>query len=696
MKLMPDLTVAARLKLLGIVIGGSLLIVGGLFVVNGYLENRADESTTKLNLFLEENLNLKAAVLRSQVDFKDFLSFRRAEFVDSYANTIKDIFTRLETIKSLSPDPALVPLIDESRTTLNDYQRQFKEMAELRIDIIGLDEKSGLRVELRDAVHNVEEKLDETGQTQLLTSILMLRRHEKDFFMRVNDDYLVKHREEHANFIKLLNNSKLSAATKRSLRKLIDEYRNKFVITSGAIQKEAAMIDSLMVTEHKSEPIIAQLNERSNEIAADLQHQTELRRMYLDFAFIGIMVAIALIVTVVGTVTFRSILNPLRTLRDTVSEVTYGNYDKRSGLSTHDELGEFGRAFDTMLDDRLKALDEAERENERLNNSIIDLLEAVAKLSDRDLTVSVPIKEDVTGPVADAMNMMARETAKVLGQINRIAGDVESVAVAVREQGNKVTEVAGEERRIITDTLTQLNEAARTMNEIASLAEQCNLIAETATATTSEAFYTVNDTVAGMAEIREIISETEKRIKRLGERSQEITGIVEIINNIAERTHVLALNASMQAAVAGEAGRGFAVVADEVQRLAESSRNSTSQISSLVNNIRTETSETMATMNRAIEQVIAGSNRAEQTGKQMQLTMKTTSELVAGVNQIAERSSAQAEITNALLKQALNIQKSTEVTSDELSEQGAHTENLVLFSKSLLDSVRVFKLPEAI
>lgn len=696
MKLMPDLTVASRLKILGIVIGGALLIIGGLYAVNTYLQNRADETTTKLNLFLEENLHLKAAILRSQVDFKDFITFHSVEFVDSFAKTMKEIFTLLESIRSLSPETELLPLLDETQTNLKEYQRQFKEMAELRINTIGLDEKSGIRVELRDAVHNVESKLNDKAQSQLLNSLLMLRRHEKDFFLRKSDDYLDKHREEYAHFIKLLNNSKLSTPNKRSLRKLIDEYRNKFIISSSAIQKEATQIDNLMVNEHKAEPVLTKLHDLSNEITADLLHQTELRRMYLEFVLIGIMVAVALIVSLVGTFTFRSILNPLRTLRDTVSEVTYGNYTKRSRLTTHDELGEFGRAFDNMLDDRIKALEVAERENERLNNSIIDLLEAVAQLSDRDLTVTVPIKEDVTGPVADAMNMMARETAKVLGQINRIAADVESVAVAVREQGNKVTEVAGEERRIITDTLTQLNEAARAMNDIASLAEQCNLIAQKASSTTSEALHTVNDTVAGMSEIREIISETEKRIKRLGERSQEITGIVEIINNIAERTHVLALNASMQAAVAGEAGRGFAVVADEVQRLAESSRNSTSQIASLVTNIRTETSETMATMNRAIEQVIAGSNLAEQTGKQMQATMETTSELVAGVNRIAERSSAQAEITNALLSQAINIQKSTEVTSEELSEQGAHTENLVMFSKSLVESVRVFKLPEAI
>ncbi|HEY0634958.1 MAG TPA: methyl-accepting chemotaxis protein, partial [Gammaproteobacteria bacterium] len=335
----------------------------------------------------------------------------------------------------------------------------------------------------------------------------------------------------------------------------------------------------------------------------------------------------------------------------------------------------------------------AEAENERLNNSVIALLEAVADLSQRDLTVRAPIAEDVTGPVADAINMMAKETAEVLTRIRGISRDVEQAALTVKQQSDKVTQVAGDEQRVVADALQRLDAAAHAMNEIATLAQNSTAIAQTAISATNGALRTVEDTVEGMSDIRETISETEKRIKRLGERSQEITGIVEIINSIAERTHVLALNASMQAAVAGEAGRGFAVVADEVQRLAESSRNSTSQIAALVNNIRSETAETMATMNRTIEQVIAGSNRAEAAGKQMHETMKNTDQLVTAVNLIASRSTDQARLSSDLQERAKELLTTTQTTGSELKEQNAHAENLLLFSKSLLDSVQVFKLP---
>ena len=221
-----------------------------------------------------------------------------------------------------------------------------------------------------------------------------------------------------------------------------------------------------------------------------------------------------------------------------------------------------------------------------------------------------------------------------------IAGNVAQASGKVKGQADLVSRTAEDERKSVGEVIVSLADATETMNQVAALAEQSNRSAERATQATDSALETVNGTVKGMESIRETISETEKRIKRLGERSQEITGIVNLINTISERTHVLALNASMQAAVAGEAGRGFAVVAEEVQRLAESSRNATQQIGTLVGNIQLETNETIATVNRTISQVVAGSEQAQRAGEQMRLTQEITGELVAQVRRIAASSEA--------------------------------------------------------
>ncbi len=406
-----------------------------------------------------------------------------------------------------------------------------------------------------------------------------------------------------------------------------------------------------------------------------------------------IAAAILILGGATGIFIFGRIAAPIGHLETTMTKVAEGDFTARAEINTSDELGTLANAFNGLLDDRLSALAKAEKENEMLNNSIIELLKASFQLSQRDLTVQVPVTEDVTGPLADAINQMATETSKVLLDVRHISEEVESASHHVKEQGDNVSKVAEAEREVVDATMTELSAAAEAMNKIAEVAQSCNEIATQATRSTQTALATVTSTVEGMGEIRETIHETEKRIKRLGERSQEISSIVDIINNIAERTHVLALNASMQAAAAGEAGRGFSVVADEVQRLAESSRNATSQISALVKNIQVETNDTIATMDKTIGQVVEGSRLAERAGEQMKETQNTTANLVQVVEQIAMASRQQAQISNELRERAQIIQSSTQETAKQLEEQTIQTDRLVDFSKQLLESVHVFKLP---
>lgn len=405
-------------------------------------------------------------------------------------------------------------------------------------------------------------------------------------------------------------------------------------------------------------------------------------------ALLGLGVAFGL-----GAATYRAIMNPLNQMMATVKQIGEGNYDSRTGLTGSDELSELGQAFDNMLGARVTALVQAERENEQLNDSIIHLLQAVSQLSQRDLTIKVPVTEDMTGPVADALNLLTDETAKVLRGVIRISEDVAVASDKVKAQSDTVIAVADDERQAVEQTATDLASAADAMKQIAELAQTCNATAETAMKTTQAALQTVTSTVNGINSTRDTIRETEKRIKRLGERSQEISGVVNLINTIAERTHILALNASMHAASAGEAGRGFAVVADEVQRLAENAREATSQISTLVSNIQIETADTASTMNTAISQVVDGSKLAEQAGDQMKRTQETTADLVAAVQQIASRSQDQARMSSELLSRAQQIQEGTRQTSQQLNEQTVQTTNLVWYARNLLSSVRVFRLP---
>ena len=352
-----------------------------------------------------------------------------------------------------------------------------------------------------------------------------------------------------------------------------------------------------------------------------------------------------------------------------------------------------GRQQKIALEQSAAAKKLAEDENEALNDSVIMILQAVQQLSERDLTVKAPATEDVIGTVSDSINALASETARVLYGVTGIADQVAQVSTKVKEQAGLVAQTAQEERAGVQMMVESLLDATQTMNRVAALAEQSNQSADQATQMTDNALHTVNDTVKGMESIRETIAETEKRIKRLGERSQEISGIVNLINTISERTHVLALNASMQAAVAGEAGRGFAVVAEEVQRLAESSRNATQQIATLVGNIQLETNETINTVNQTIGQVVQGSEQAQKAGEQMRRTQEVTAQLVAQVYDIAQASEQQKSMSANLLEAVQRIGETTEQTAVQIEAQNKEADTLQQAAASLLESVHVFKLP---
>ncbi|EXJ14501.1 methyl-accepting chemotaxis protein [Imhoffiella purpurea] len=405
----------------------------------------------------------------------------------------------------------------------------------------------------------------------------------------------------------------------------------------------------------------------------------------------GIVAAVLLGALLWLAITSR--LKPLEHLRGVVRALSEGDDEARARLTTKDEVGVLATAFDRMMDERVATQAAIQRENDQLNASVLALLQAVAQLSQRDLTVKVPVTEDVTGALADALNALTNETGKVLTDVSDISADVTAASLKVKEQADTLMSVAQVERQEVEHTADSLATAASTMNQIAELANVCNAAADKAINTTRQALDAVTDTVGGINSTRDIIRETEKRIKRLGERSQEISGVVNLINTIAERTHILALNASMHAASAGEAGRGFAVVADEVQRLAESARQATAQIATLVNSIQVETADTVNSMSSAIAQVVAGSRMAEQAGEQMQTTQSSTAELVRLVQQIATSSQEQAKVSNLLLERASEIRKSTEQTSRRLEEQTEYTDNLVDYARNLLATVRVFKLP---
>lgn len=426
----------------------------------------------------------------------------------------------------------------------------------------------------------------------------------------------------------------------------------------------------------------AQLAQISGEMAKSIANN-----------FLIAMTLLAVISMAVMIWTFYRVLKPLSHIEKIAGRIAEGDYTARCDFDSNHEIGRVGKVFDDLLSVHISKQTEIEMDNEQLNASIIELLQAVYQLSQKDLTVEVPVSTDLTGSISDALNLLISETAGVLQGVSTISERVNNATTKVKAQSSAVQSLADVGKREIYQSLTELKQAAQVMNNISELAKGVNGESSKAIETTETALATVNESVESINKIRETIHHAEKGLKRLGERSQDITGMVKLVNDIAERTNILALNAGMHATSAGEAGRGFMVIADEVQRLAESSREATAQISELVQNIQIETSDTVETMNKVITRVVEGSRLAEQAGMRMKETRQTTLTLVESVQQITKNSDQQAHVSRALLQRAQKIHDSTEKTNEKLKEQAVFTSNLAEYAQELIAAVRVFKLP---
>ena len=467
------------------------------------------------------------------------------------------------------------------------------------------------------------------------------------------------------------------------LKKETDESK---AILSKYVLKKMYPISNSLTSQLNS--FAAETRQASVTMAESNIQNTEKQANNLLFIVIGSM----LLTMIFGFLIMRSITKPTNKLTQVVHRLSEGEFDARVEVTGKDEFSRLGSAFNTLLDDREMTLQATDKQHKELNQSIFQLLQAVAELSERNLTVRATVTEDATGPVADAINLLAEETSATLSQVKNIALEVNTASQRVNTHLMSVNKLAMQEQEQAIETAEQMDHMLQRLDGIANTAAQTNLMADETTVTTKKAHESVSETLNGMSDIRETVQETGKRIKQLGERSQEISHVIEIINTIAERTTVLALNASMQATAAGEAGRGFSIIAEEIQHLAESSRESTGQISTLVRNIQQETNTTIATMDKTIEQVVNGSVKAEDAATQMKEVLETTSQLVEAVNHIAKTSREQVGITEVLKHKAESILKSTQSTGQELLSLTGLSSNMSEYAQRLVQSVGVFTL----
>ena len=431
---------------------------------------------------------------------------------------------------------------------------------------------------------------------------------------------------------------------------------------------------------------------------------SEEERPTINFVNTGLMSLAAGIASFGTTIFFGSIITKqvnkaTRNLQHQFDDVYQGNLNAKATVYSQDEFGKLATGFNRMTrviltttQEAQRRAEETEQAKEDLQRQVIRLLDDVEGAARGDLTVQATVTADVLGAVADAFNLtiqslreIVRQVKEAAEQVNKSSTDSEHFA---RNQSSEALKMAEE----LAVTLNSVQMMTESIERVADNAREAEEVARSSSVTALRGGKAVESTVAGIFQIRETVSDTARKVKRLAEASQEISKIVLLISQIAERTNQLALNASIQAAKAGEAGRGFAVVADEVRQLADRSGKSLKEIEQIVLQIQSETGSVMTAMEEGIQEVIDVTSRAEQAKTALEDIIQVSNRIDTLVRSITADTVEQRENSRAVAQVMQSVELTAQATSQESQRVAGSLQSLVSIARDLLSSVERFRI----
>lgn len=600
-------------------------------------------------------------------------------------------YATLYEIQQLLTSQADIEAAQSAMDSINEYLSAF--IGTVNILELRVDKEFGELVKLDAAIEAFDKEIDAHDDIVIEDNAAELFDAIQEYRFTPTKEGAADVTSQLANVRDLVEVSLMPAPTRQKITEQLDELANWFNQVKDTDAELNARVEAYEEAAKKAEPVIDAflLSASNNQQAATkkMQDTSTLTRQIV----IGVSIAAILLGILIAIVLSKSLTEQVNHIVDLLGEIGMGNFDARTPVVTQDELGTMADALNAMLDN-ITILIQSQTERDAIQESIMKLLEEISALTEGDLRGRAEVTEDMTGAIADSFNAMTEQFSDIILQVKKATGSVDLTSEDVTKQTMSLANKNIEQAHKVEDAIGAIDHMVNSIKEVSENAQKSAEVSEKSRLNAREGAEAVQKTNTAMSEIREEINETARSIKRLGESSLEIGNVVQIINELSDRTSILALNASIQAAMAGDAGHGFAVVADEVQRLAESSGNSTKQIETLVNNIQTEIKNVSNRMDESIGKVVQGSQLADGAHEKLQQIEDVSQNLADLIDAITDATNEQVRVSEQIsgtMQEVGDVSKESSISSQETATS---MDALRTTAQELRAAVEMFKIAE--
>lgn len=654
---------------------------------------RVHGKVARLSLETDKTLRVMQGLEKDFLLNHDKIGIREAKevYLNPFIAAGGEAYRTLYQIQQLAKTPQDSDAAQTAMDSINEYLSAFVGTAnilELRVD-----KEFGELVKLRQSLDNLGTSAAGLGQPSVQNGFYQLKAVLQDYLMVPDREKLAAVKTQKAAFAGLIEQQSGAGEKKAKATEQLAEFDKWFVEVTNTDGVIAARISGYQDAAKRAEPVIKSFLDYSvaNEAKAteDMENTAALvKKIVLGVGIVSILLAVFIAIKL-----SRGLTNQVNHIMTLLAEIGLGNFQARTPVVSNDELGVMASTLNGMLDN-ITVLIQSQEERDAIQESIMKLLEDISTLTDGDFTSRAEVTEDMTGAIADSFNAMADQFSDIISKVKVATESVDITSEEVASQTMTLAAKNIEQVKGVTAAVAAIEQMVESIRAVANNAQKSASVSRQSRVNAQEGALAVTETNKAMAEIREQINETARSIKRLGETSLEIGNIVQIIDEIADRTSILALNASIQAAMAGEAGHGFAVVADEVQRLADSSSNSTKQIELLVKSIQTEIKEVSNRIDEGIGKVVQGSKLADGAHEKLQEIEKVSNDLAELIEAITAATTSQVQVTETIAKTMKEVGEVSRESSLSSQDTAASMNILSKTARDLRSAVEVFKVGE--